>query len=220
MQPFADARKLQVAVVSGVEVQGPVHVRNISVVNAAIDLDIPGHFFHRHVAAEMQVGIALDLFHGCVAVIGVQIYIAITAGDGDVSFPCGHGKSNLPGQLQVEIEPRLLKIPAGKIQKPDSALLCELGMGGLIQPVCAALGIRTNNLVNHGMCLVVFTGAYADVALVAEDLDLRSSRQRLGKIVSKFEAAAPEPPIPVRIDANIVSYARPVPVHSSTEAGG
>src|SRR6478672_4632492 len=120
--------KLYGTVVSGIKFQSAGHVRNVSVFNFTIDLNIAGDgFYIDRTPAYVQRRDAFHVFSAQVAAISAQIYVAFTLRYAQVTAPGGHGESKLRGQLQVEIKTRFFKITAGQVQQPEVPLLDKLG---------------------------------------------------------------------------------------------
>src|SRR5581483_1300768 len=67
------------------------------------------------------------------------------------------------------------------------------------------------------MGLVIITGSYADVALIAENFHLIARGNWLREIVSEVVMIV-EAPIPIRSPVPVIAYVAPVPICSPAEA--
>ena len=103
-------------------------------------------------------GGTFNVFSAQVAAVSGQINVAFALRDAQVAVAGGHGKSNLPRQLQVEIKAGVFEITTGQVQQPEAALLGELGTRGVIQSVGVLLRVTAHGLTHHGVDLIVFTG--------------------------------------------------------------
>src|SRR5215831_1967590 len=140
MQALADVRKLNIAVVSGVEIERAAHVRNSTVFDFAIHLNVTGDLLDGDGAvANMERGTPFYVVSSEVAAVCAEIDVAIMLRDAEVAAPRGQRKRNLLWQLQVKIEAGLLEITAGEVKQPNIALLDELRTRGFIQTVGALL---------------------------------------------------------------------------------
>src|SRR5271163_1364726 len=83
---FADAGELDALLEFAVELGSAFDVGDGDFVEPAVDVDVAGDLFDfGGTFFEIQLYVAGDIFHGDIAMLGVDLYFSVAAGDADIT---------------------------------------------------------------------------------------------------------------------------------------